>query len=238
MTSSLLASTLGFKPLDRLQINSVNTIRDMTSGQRLYDLPFLFFQYARPDGLLEVCTPGGYTATISPLDICDVIDGKPLIVRAMPRNVFMDRSRLAIADRQARPGPECYAPAYVVKVSKDRWNRVDQTFVWFIDAELNGDSPIATAIHDEDRSLVVGHARRTNMPVICLTKGNYSADQGVAQENDLARDIAARFIRESRRGNTAAAEVMSMAGFRKVTRSRLNRLPSMNSPTAKRLSAL
>ena len=226
--SSLLGFTLGFKPLDRLQINSKSEVREMMIGSRdrnsLFDLPFLYFQCARPDGMLEVCSPGGYITAISPLDVCDVITGKPLIVRAMPEKTYLARLRLPLAERQARPGPECYAEAYVLRVSKDKWNRVDQTFVWFLDPALNGERPKVAPIHDEDRQIVTDHARRTNMPVMSLAKSNHSADQGVAQEQALASHVAACFIKASRRGNRAAAEVLAMAGFKKISRAGINRL--------------
>ena len=226
--SSLLGSALGFKPLDRLQISSKSEVREMMTGSRdrnnLFDLPFLYFQCARPDGMLEVCSPGGYITAISPLDVCDVITGNPLIVRAMPEKSYLARLRLPLAERQARPGPECYAEAHVLRVSKDKWNRVDQTFVWFLDPALNGERPKVAPIHDEDRQIVADHARRTNMPVLTLSKGNYSADQGVAQEQELASKIAACFIKASRRGNRAVSEVLSMAGFKKISRAALNRL--------------
>ena len=228
MATNLLSKTLGFTPLDRLQVSDKREIRELFFGAPSHnhqpELPFLYFQCVRPDGMLEVCSPGGYAMAVSPHDVCDVLPGKPLIVRAIPEKVFLSRLRLSIAERQARPGPECYAEAYVLRVTKDRWNRVDQTFVWFLDPALNGDHPKAATIHDEDRRLVENHARRTNMPVMSLAKGNASADQGVAQAQSLNHDIAARFLRECRKGNRAAAEVLSMAGYKKITRAGLNQI--------------
>jgi hypothetical protein len=40
-----------------------------------------------------VRSPGGYACEISPLDVCDVIPGLPIQVRAMPLTEFFDRSQ-------------------------------------------------------------------------------------------------------------------------------------------------
>lgn len=228
-----LGCALGLRPLDRVQINDKREIQEMRMAPQLgygsCDLPFLFYQRVREDGRLEVRTPGGYVTAVRPEDVCDFRPGKPLLVRAMPEKVFLLRSRLPLSERQQRPGSECYAEAYVLYVTKDKWGRVDQTFVWFTDPKLNSDRSKPAPIHDDDRARVAEHARRTNMPVMNKYSGNYSSDHGLAQERDLSRDIVSRFIKSALRGNKANTEVLAMAGVKKISRATLNKMPLCNS---------
>jgi len=223
-----LGDVLGLRPLDRLQINDKHEINEMLMAPQLgyghCELPFLYFQRVREDGRLEVRSPGGYATSVLPEDICDIVPGKPLLVRAMPEKVTLSRLRLSLAERQQRPGPECYAEAYVLHVWKDKWGRVDQTFVWFIDPALNGERPKNASIHDDDRKRVADHARRTNMPVVSKHGGNHSADHGLAHERDLSRAVVSRFVKAALRGNRGDIERLTTAGINKISRVMLNKM--------------
>lgn len=226
MTATNLSSVLGLRPLDRVQINNMKTIREMRLSPQMgfdCDLPFFYFQRVLADGALEVRSPSGYVTSVLPEDICDVVSGKPLVVRAMPENVFLARIRLPLSERQQRPGDECYADAYVLHVWKNKWGRVDQTYVRFVDPALNGERPKNAVIHDDDRQLVAMHARRVTMPVISKHGGYYSADHGLAHERDLARDITSKFILAALHGSKASVDLLSTAGFKKISRAMLNK---------------
>lgn len=228
MKAIRLGNVLGLRPLDRLQLNDKHEIKEMMMAPQLgyghCELPFLYFQRVRDDGRLEVRSPGGYATTVLPEDICDIVPGKPLLVRAMPEKVSLSRLRLSLFERQLRPGPECYADAYVLHVWKDKWGRVDQTFVLFIDPALNGERPKNASIHDDDRKRVAEHARRTNMPVVSNSKGYSSADHGLAHERNLGRDIVSHFVECALRGNKAGVDRLTTVGIKKVSRAMLNNM--------------
>ena len=203
-----LANVLGLRPLDRVQVNDAHEIREMGALAQIgckSDLPFLYFQRVREDGLLEVRSPGGYVTSLAPADVCDVRFGDPMIVRAMPHAQFMTRSRLPVDQRQGRPGDESYAPAYVLYAQKDRWGRVDQVGVWFLDPALNGDKPFHAPVHDDDRACLAQKATRMNMPEMAYRFGApASADKGLQRERDMANRAVRGFIKASRRGNVLA----------------------------------
>ena len=224
-----LGSILGLSPLDRLQVNSAREIREMQIAPQFgyrAELPFLYFQRVLNDGRLEVRSPSGYATALDPWDVCNIVPGRPIIVRAMPRERFIARSRLSLSERQLKPAPDCYADARVLYVTKDRWGRVDEVFVWFVDPALNGDRPFAAPIDDNDRLDLAQMARRTVMPV--MGKGSrgaaYSADHGLQREESLARDVAKGLIRSAILRDKRSVEFLAMAGLNKVNRAALNRV--------------
>jgi protein involved in ribonucleotide reduction len=222
-----LADALGLRPLDRVQVNDKKEIREMRwdvqMGRANPDLPYWYFQRTMQDGRVEVRAPGGYATFIDPQDICDIVHGEPLEVRAMPKQEFLRRLRLPLAERNAAPRPESYAKAHVLYVSKDRWGRVDETFVWFDDPALNEDRVWNAPVHPEDKPLVQAKARRTCMPVVGKGSANYSADHGVAAQQDTARYISLGFMRLSLRGEKAAAASLREAGLTRMTRADLHK---------------
>ncbi|WP_199031417.1 hypothetical protein [Ralstonia sp. ASV6] len=229
----MLAQMLDFKSLDRLQINNAATIRDLVIDRQVYgirapELPFLFHQRVLPDGRIEARTPAGTAVHVDVVDVCDVIQGQPMLVRAMTKRSFLDRLSLPLEERGKPPGDECFHPAYVMWVSKDRWGHVDAR-VWFVDEALNADafnSPYFIApLHQGDRAAVQAAARRTRMPVQCVRfSGGVSADQGVRAAGDLARAVVAGFMRSSLKGAVEAAKTLSMCGAAPIKRAELNRL--------------
>lgn len=224
-----LAAALGLRPLDRIQINSPHEIREMRVAPQLgygqLDLPFFYFQRILPNGLIEARSPGGYCVSVPPDDICDIRPGTPITVRAMPRSVFLERLRLPLKERQGPIGDECYSEAHVMAITKDRWHRVDRVFVHFLNPALNETgSPGNAPIHQEDRKKLAPLARRTNMPVMDTQGGNHSADQGLARELDLSRQIAGRFIHAALKGNQQAVTTLAGAGLEKITTAKLNRI--------------
>lgn len=223
-----LADALGLRPLDRVQINDARQIResrfDAQMGYRHPDLPYWYFQRALPDGRAEVRAPSGYAANVELLDICDIVQGEPLIVRAMPRQEFARRLRLPYQERSLPADAQCYREAHVLCVSKDRWGRVDETYVWFTDPALNADRAWSAPIHPEDKPLVERKARRTYMPVLGKGSANDSADHGMAAQRDMARCVSTGFLRLALRGNRATASALAEAGLRRMTRPELFRL--------------
>ncbi|UDM18850.1 hypothetical protein [Vogesella sp. XCS3] len=222
----MIAQHLGLRPLDRLQINDTKEMAEMYFGIRAgrpEELPFFYFQRVVNDRL-EVMAPGGYKTVVHPTDVCDIIPGKPVIVRAMPQPVFLDRLKIAAHDRAA-PGEECYADAYVLHANKNRWNQVEP-YVWFIDERLNATGrPWLAPVHPDDRARLIKVARRTNMPVTSTTsKGNHSADQGQSQEMHYNTLVVRKLIDASVSGNDAAVSQLAEAGVKKLTMATLNRL--------------
>jgi hypothetical protein len=222
-----LANALGLRPLDRLQINNRHEIREMEINNRMRgagELPFFFFQRVLDDGKLEVRSPGGYVTAVSPADICDIIPGEIIIVRAMTAGAFLQRSVLTVRDRQQAPGPECFAEAYLLYAMKDKWGRPD-FYVWFVDPALNTTGrPWRASLMEADRQRVNAKARRTVMPVSSKAGGNYSADGGCKKEADYNKSIAQHFIAASINRNSKALAVLSMAGIRRISQSDLNKL--------------
>lgn len=223
-----LSSFLNLKPLDRVQINSRHEIAEMSFGRvqgRQEDLPYLYFQRVTDDGLLEVRSPGGYVTTIAPQDICDVIPGTAVVIRAMPDHIAKDRAKLSHQERVASAPSECYADAYVLYAAKDRWNR-PEFLVWFKDESLNTRKrPWIAPIHDEDRRRISALARRTAMPVTTVRGGaSYSADAGCENELDFNYDLVRSFFNAAMMGNSEAVSVLTMAGAKRPTRSSMNKL--------------
>lgn len=225
-----LGAMLGLRPLDRLQINNAHELRELRSWQRAgnaqdCDLPYFYFQRVTEDGGLEVSSPGGYIATVPPTDICDIIPCEPIIVRAMPRSVFLARQKLSVRDRQQPPGPDSYADAYVMRVEKDRWGRIDRVFVSFLDPSLNESMSGSAPIHPDDRHAIAPKARRTRMPVI--SKGNaanWSANHGVEGKQRLHCALAKALIRCAKLRDHAGVQTLSVAGLRPLKQADLNRL--------------
>jgi hypothetical protein len=211
-----LAGVLGLQPLDRLQLNDQHQIAEMAVGRRMgqqCDLPFLFFQRVLPSGLLEVRSPGGYVTAASPEDICDLRRGAPVIVRAMPEAQFRNRLRLPVQERQKRPLDECYAPAHVLYVVRNRWGQVDQVAVWFLEAVHNSGKPFMAPIHDDDLALVREKATRAHMPVMSATlKAPASAEKGLKLEREQAERLVRGFLKAGRSGNASAVSRLAMAG--------------------------
>lgn len=222
-----LCTALGLKPLDRVQVNDAHEIREMSFAPQLgyeAELPFLYFQRSTKDGRLEVRSPSGYVTTVAPEDVCDLACGEPVIVRAMPKAVFVARLAIPRSERGDLSGPECYADAHVLYVTKDRWGRIDQTFVWFLDESLNDDRPWPAPIHADDRAHLEKKARRTTMPIMSRTGGTRSADQGIAAERAFARCLTKRFIACAVAGDRPGVEMLAMAGAKRITQAALNKL--------------
>ncbi|CAE6823089.1 hypothetical protein R70006_06300 [Paraburkholderia domus] len=217
MVSISLATALGLRPLDRIQINNRRTINELWFDQRTTgsgELPFLFFQRVLADGQIEARHAGGCAVSIDPLGICDILPAEPVKVRAMPESVFLQRLKVVRGERRCPPGPECFHAASVLFVSKDRWGGLE-TYVWFDDVALNTTGkPWMAPIHTDDRELVRQKARRTCMPVQNrLNASAYSADAGCTREADYSRAIAAGFIATSLRGQSESAQTLaSVAG--------------------------
>lgn len=221
-----LARALGLKPLDRVQLNNAREVDEMRTGQRMgvpAELPFLFFQRELQDGRIELRSPGGYAVSVLPSEVCDVIEGQQILVRAMRRDAFIARQQLSVAERQAAPSDDCYAQAYVLYLMKDRWGRVDQVFVWFLDDKLNGDKPWAAPVHQDDaRQLSV--LRRTSLPIISNQSGAASADAGVLASADAAQRMVEVFVGAALRGEASLVRRVSEAGISPISRTAIAKL--------------
>jgi len=215
-----LAHCLGLNPLDRLQINSATERREQKAWGRLHgaqpDLPYWYFQFVDCDGLLYVRAPNGYSNRIDPLDVCDVVRAEPIEVSAMPVARFLDWLRLPCSQR-THQDPAYYAPARVLAVQKDRWGRVDQVYVRFKDTALNHQNvgtTYAAPVLNADRERLRSLARRTRMPVMSPARaGNYSAELGIRQHQERARQSVRRFIQASIAGDVrTASRLLCTAG--------------------------
>lgn len=228
-----LARLLNLKPLDRVQLNDRREINEMQFSVQLgygqMDLPFLYFQRVCADGRLELASPSGYITYASPADICDVISGEQIKVRAMPHAVFKARMSLPLAQRQSDPADECYVPATVLRLEKDRWNRVDRVFVQFDDQSLNEDRAVSVPIHTDDLKLLASKARRVNLPVISpKARGYSSAEHGVATQRQKAWYAAQAFFKAALAGQQAKASAICGISISNLTTAQINRLPAHN----------
>jgi len=226
MTGTIsLASALGLRPLDRVQINSRETLREYWYDQGMKqpsELPFWFFQEVKADGQLLVRSPAGRTMNVNPEDICDVIPGEPILVKAMPTSVFVER--LKLQHRGEAVGPECYADAWLQYVIKDRWGRADSIAVLFLDPAHNVGKSTFNPVGQAERERITKLARRTNMPVISGYSAAYSADHGVEAAANLNHAIVRRFIKAGVQGQAHVVERLTIAGAKPIKRPELNRL--------------
>ncbi len=197
-----LACALGLQPLWRVQLNDRAAIADSLLDMRAGlagDLPFHFFQRCVGE-LLEIRSPGGMVCRVRPVDVCDLIPAEPVLVHAMPLNTYMARVALPLAERQAPAPPEAYQPAHVLWAQKDRWGHVEAG-VWFAEEHLNTNGePGLRPLRDDDHRRLQALARRSRMPVLHLSRANYSAAHGVAAREGKARREAASFLSQRVRG--------------------------------------
>ena len=225
-----LGKMLGLRPLDRLQINDAHENRERLSWIRMghqqdCELPFYYFQRILADGRLEVCSPGGYLTAIDPTDACDIFRGEPVMVRAMPKSIFIERLKLTIQERNLPLGPESYADAYVMCVEKDRWSRVDRVFVSFVDPSLNQGERFSAPIHPEDRQRLNALARRTLMPVVTPKHGaGYSADHGVARQQAIHKATVNALFHCALTSDQNGIQTLAAVGIKPLKQSALNRL--------------
>lgn len=225
-----LATMLGLRPLDRVQLADRRQIDQMRISPQLgygqLELPFLFFQYATRDGKLALCAPGGYATYADPADVCDVLPGEPLVVRAMTNEGLLAYLRRTPAQHAAPPEPGWYADAYVLHAQKDRWGRVDRVCLWYLDAHLNGERPAYRPVHPDYRATVQAAMRRTRMPVIGNGASNYTADRGVAARDRLAAASVRTFMHLAVEGRSRAVSELAGAGLRSYTMAALNKMCS------------
>ena len=227
-THFTLAHTLGLRPLDRVQLNSRETLREMRNdahmGRAHEDLPFWFFQRITPDGQIEVMSPGGSTQHVRPTEICDVIKGEPIEVMAMPEAVWLQRARLPIGERQGPIPDSCYSHAYVRWVRKDRWNQLDQAYVTFHDEALNSSPTRNSPLMDADRQKLQGLMSRRIMPVVGPGSASYSANHGASKVESDARYAVSSFIHCARTGLDRSKATICEAGAAPISTAMLNRL--------------
>ena len=191
-----LADLLSIPPLSRVQLNSRAIIREATLFTRgPGEPPFWFFQCVIED-MLELRSPGGFMVRVAPTDVCDIVTAEPLIVQAMPKEVFIDRLKLPLRDRSCVPTPECYSPAQVMWVTKDKWHRVDSVFVRFLEDRHNeGISTWSAPVTVASRDLLNQVARRDRLPVADLSsKASWSALNRERPEQREARKAIDAFF--------------------------------------------
>jgi len=220
-----LARMLGLRPLDRVQLNNRDAIRDMQLGRQvgcvMDELPYLFFQHVTDDGKLCLRTPTGYAWHAAPEDVCDVIPGEPLLVRAMTTSGFHACIARRVAERGNPHPQEWYAPAYILHVSKDRWKRIDRTCVCFVDEALGEKPGSYRPVHQDDLERVLERARRTQMPVLGDGGNMLSADKGVVTSTRLAAATVSTFFRLALQDDAGSAQ-LSSAGISRPSHAVLN----------------
>lgn len=226
--SATLARLLGLRPLDRVQLADRQEIREMMMGSPTAstppELPFLFFEYVTRDGHLALRSPNGYACRARPADVCDVVLGTPLVVRAMTEAGFLAYLRRTPAQRAQPPDPGWYARAYVLHAEKDRWKQLGRTAIWFLDDAFNRDGPSYWPLHQDDRPVVQAAMRRTRMPVLGSGRASGTADQGVMQSQRLAAATVRAFMQAALAGRAHAASTLAAAGIAPPGHAALNRL--------------
>lgn len=220
-----LALALGLRPLDRVQISSKHEIAECRAFARYnnanQELPFFYFQRVIGDQI-EVRSPGGYAALISPHDICDVIPGTAIEVQAMPCEIFNQRVQLSALARNSGPGPECFAPAHVLYASQTT-RGMYEFYVWFLDDSLNGKNPWMAPLPTVERWRIEAMARRSTMPVSRRTSASHSADHGREHTRAHAARVASLFINAARSGRSEHASQLASVDVRQVSLASLNR---------------
>lgn len=232
-----LGSCLGLRPLDRVQLSTKVAYKDLEVDRRIYgihdpDLPWLFFQRVLKDGRLELRSPTSSVHYVYATDICDYIAGNPVVVRAMPKDVFSERLKLPLRDRQQCPPDDAYYPAYVRWVSKNRWGQVDAR-VQFLDDRFNHGGDFINPIHNADRKLLESQATRSRMPVYdsrAMRGGRCTADRGVVASKEFCKDLAAGLVMSALKGNESAVSALAAfeakpfkrAGFNKLMRNSID----------------
>ncbi|WP_166485940.1 hypothetical protein [Rhodoferax ferrireducens] len=220
-----LALALGLRPLDRVQISSTHEIAESRAFARYNDvnqeLPFFYFQRVIGDQI-EVRSPGGYAALISPHDICDVIPGTTIEVQAMPSEILIQRQQLSVLARNSGPGPECFAPAHVLHASRTS-RGLFEFYVWFLDPALNEKNPWMAPLPTAERRRIEAVARRTHMPVSSRASASHSADHGREHARAHAARVASLFINAARSGRSEHASQLASVDVRQVSLASLNR---------------
>ncbi|MGF6440450.1 hypothetical protein [Paraburkholderia youngii] len=222
-TAMSLANALGLRPLDRVQVANAREIAEMRTCQRMYghgELPFFYFQRVIDGERFELRNPGGQDVVVGPLDICDIRHGTPLIVKAMPQPVFVERLKHPPAARWPIT-PEAYADAYVLFAAKGTGGSL-QAHVWFVDPALNVTGrPWAAPLSDADRRVFESSARRSVMPVVeSRRSGPYSADCGCAQEEKRNLLTVEAFFASALAGDSAGVAKASSCGLKPPRKTR------------------
>ena len=174
--------------------------------------------------MLQVRSPSGYVTTLDPADICDVIRETPIMVRAMPKSEWIRRSRLSLAERQQPIPDSSYADAFVLYITKDRWNRIDQVSVQFVDEAHNGDTMTFSTLHDSDLRSLAAKAKRSVMPVMAKSSANYSADHGVVRAMGHSRYVVKKTIAAAIGGHDTARDILCAIGDCAISTAQINRL--------------
>lgn len=219
------------RPLDRVQTMTVGDLAEQRREQRRrgrFDaLPWWFVQRPLDDGQIEVCSATGYLEYIWPEDICDVRPAEPITVLAIPKSLFLERGRSTTI---ARDDPRWYAPAHVLRVSKDRWGRLDRVFVAFLDVSYNTETGKALhyspPLHDDSRNTLSQIARRSRLPVIPSKPRSaqgvevYTANKEDAQASLMVR----RFFASALKGHATGVATIADTELVPATTAKLNRM--------------
>jgi len=225
------------RPLDRVQTMTVGDLAEQRREQRRrgrFDaLPWWFVQRPLDDGRIEVCSATGYLEYIWPEDICDVRPAEPITVLAIPKSLFLERLSLEWGCLQAiaRDDPRWYAPAHVLRVSKDRWGRLDRVYVSFLDASYNTETGkglhYSAPLHDDSRRTLSQIARRTRLPVIPSTSTRsaaggevYTTNKEDAQANLMVRRVFASALN----GHATGVATIADTELVPATTAKLNRM--------------
>ena len=228
-----LAKVLGLQPLDRLQLSNAQSLRrfrdeaHMTrTGPRQSaapDLPYWFFRRIVGDEL-EVSSPSGYVARISPSEVCDILKGFPVCVLAMTKSSYVAWNSLLPAQRREKftqgATNDYYSPAKIIGAQKGVFGFSFE--VLFDDEALNADRSTFSPLTDESQKFAVAHAKSTIMPI---SGGfGYSADKGVALGRDKAQAMAKAFYAAALGGCQAIKTQALEVGDGKFSMPQANRL--------------
>jgi hypothetical protein len=195
-----LAKALGLKPLDRVLVASKHALREANAFHQLgyrkaVELPYWFYQGVREDGMLRLMAPNGYVDYVDPLEVQDLIPGEPIKVMAIPREFFLARLKLPLAERVAAPGDEWYREGSIMHAQRDRWGGFAYR-IWFDDERFNGEhsDTFTPTLKDGEERRVKPLTRRHRMPVAWRGSGPSSAEHGVANAATKVERVVGSFI--------------------------------------------
>lgn len=234
-----LASVLGLRPLDRLQVSNSLTIREFRNEAHFggglapeSDLPFWYFRRVVGDQL-EVSSPGGYVCRVAPSEVCVILPGTVVPVMAMTKSQFLAWGNLSSSAKNTISDDKkasFYSAAYVIGAQQGRFGFCFE--VEFVDAALKHDRTTFSPLSDASRRFAESMAKRTIMPIASSRAVNFSsANKGVLAARDKAKRAVSLFFRASLNGNTTIKSTTLELGDRLLSTASLNRLSSaLNRP--------
>ena len=203
------------------QCNSRQAIRLATSAFHTKIRRAGYFQQVLPDGLVEVGMWGGAVVVVQPLDVCDVLPGEPIKVRAMKHRAWLEWVALPPhAAQRTRPHPEAYEEAYVLRASLCRSGRLHSVRTVACDGSA---PPRSVPLHDHDWCAMAKLPLDRLMPV--QKSGRQwsagSASMGVARAQRGDALVAQALMASALRSDARAVQELADHGWKPLPQSRV-----------------